>query len=332
MAAAEDARREKNFESERHHFDAAARASDSSAEHIEARYRKAHSWLREGHLQRGASELEQLGRKYPHSPRAARAWLDAARTRERLGEFEKAKSNYRTVFEQYPESGGAEAAATRFVALQNVGGSPTEIAQSFKFLIEKNQNQSLDEVLRYRYAQCLEAVSKLDAIVAYETVALSYPLPKGTYADEALLRSAELRYLEGDFLGAEQTLRLLGNQGGDAAFVGSYRRPAYARALYLLGLILAQDLKRPIDAVSTWNELIRRFPDSRLVDDAFWQILISERSRGESGCDVLRQMGHKTPDSRYLVCEAVVCKGGSLRMPEHKKCAAYLDEAGRVSQ
>src|SRR5690606_37060371 len=83
MDAAEDARRQGDFEAERREFSNAADLAREESDANEARYRRAASLIRQGRHAEGASEMERLAERAPDDPRSARAWLDAGRAWER---------------------------------------------------------------------------------------------------------------------------------------------------------------------------------------------------------------------------------------------------------
>lgn len=326
MIAAEDQRRNKNFVEERAHFKNAQKEANNERDAVEARYRHAHTWFREGNLEQGIAELEALAKQHPQSERAARSWLDAGRARERLDQPEGALLDYRRVLEAYPNSSCAEEAAARSVAIRVPPSDSRGRSQAWQLLVAAHRGTELEEVLRFRHAQSLETDAVVEAIVAYEELAKRFPLPTGRYADEALLRSATLRLEERDFQGAIATLKLLADYGGDAAFVGSYRRPAYAQALLLLGRIQRDELQLPEESRATFDELVLRFPDSRLVDDALWELVLTDYFEGKEACPSFRRLQEKAKFSRYARCGALVCGEGSSEDSVLQKCRGYLGQ------
>lgn len=327
MLDAESARREGRFEKERKRFEDASRLAKNPNDANEARYRRAQSFAREGRFETGARQLESFARTFPKSHRAARAWLDAGRNWERANEPEKALSAFTKVIEVYGNSGGALSAATRIVALkvELQGVAPHE---EWRKLLENNRAGELDEGLRYRYAQALENVSPSRALLAYEDVAKKHPLPGGSHTDEALLQAAILRIQLEDPIGAIETLDLLLEQGGPAAIVGSYTRTAYVEALLLKGKLLRDALDRPSEALKIFLSLSQKHPDSRLVDDALWEAVRTERRLGQSGCSSLEVLLKNRPQSRFARCKAQICGGQSDENPNADRCLRWLDETG----
>lgn len=330
MDAAEEARRRGDFETERAHFAEAQELAKSDQDRSEARYRAAESHVREGDLERGADALEDFARRSRDDPRSARAWLDAARAWEKAGRKSRALDAYRIVFERYPDSGGALSAAKRYVDLS--ASSEEEIVSIWKRLLTTNDSTDLDEGLRYNYARALERTSPRDAILAYEDVVRVHPLPGGRYADEALLRAALLRRRLGDPDGALTTLELLGQHGGKAAFVGSYTRPSYAEAQMLKGMILRDDKGALSDARRAFTLLVERYPQSRLVDDALFEHLLTVKMQGGDTCKAFRNLERVSPSSKYTRCERLICGTGPNPEPRNvRRCEEWLASAGTSS-
>jgi tetratricopeptide (TPR) repeat protein len=323
MSAAEAARRKGDFDEERRHFAQAAQRATRPKDAAEARYRSAASWIRQGEHEKGATSLEAFATEYPDNPRAARSWLDAGRAWERAHRQESALLAYTKVFLSYGDSGVAGSAVDRIVAIQSErDGSARH--EAYRQLLGSNKSASLDEVLRYRYARALEDVSLADAVLAYEDVARNHPLPQGSFSDEALLRAASLRRTAGDPHGALSTLDLLLEQGGKAAFLGSYTRTTYVEALLLRGRILRDDLKQPERAREAFLLLPKRFPHSRLVDDALWENIITLRRQGHNTCSAAERLRQLSPQSRYLRCEDYLCGRQHIPTSDDTMCQRWL--------
>lgn len=323
MERAEEARRKGHFSDERRHFDDAARMAKKPSDASEARYRSAQTWVRAGEFETGAQRLQEFASTYPASTRAARAWLDSGRAWERARIFEKAVVAYKVVVSKYPDSGGSLSAARRLVAL---GGElrSRPAHEEWRRLLGLNSSGEFDEALRYHYARSLEDVSKRLALLAYEDVAQKHPLPRASYADEALFRAAQLRRELRDPKGALETLEVLLSQGGPAAIVGSYTRTSYVEALILKGIILRDDLKRPSAALKTFESLPEKHAASRLVDDAIWESVRTEHSLGVDPCARFHQLRRLRPESRYLRCEPLLCAEKITDARHAQTCREWL--------
>lgn len=311
MEAGEKARRQKDLSAEQASFERAAAAAVDDDERAEAHYRAAHALLRAGKIEQGAMRLEQLAQRYPHSARAARAWLDAGRSWEKLGRSEQATHAYETVWLKYPDSGAAITAAKRTVQLQPGDNDSLK----WEGVLTKNRSLALRPALLYQLGLSLEATSPPEAITAFQEVAKLEPLPGGAYTDDALLRAALLRRAAGDFQGALETLKLLIPHGGNAVIVGSYNRSAYVESLLLQGRILRDDLANISDAKEAFLKLPERFPDSRLVDDALWEVAVTDyRARG-NGCDAIHRLRETRPHSSLLRCSPTLCPDSKQPVP-----------------
>lgn len=326
MDRAEEARRSGNFADERRYFDEAARLAKKPNDAGEAYYRSAHTWIRAGKLETGAQRLEEFALTHPTAARAARAWLDSGRAWETAKSYEKALASYRMVLSRYPDSGNALGAARRVVSLEtSLHHRPAHV--TWRRLLEENRSPDFDEALRYNYARSLEKESKKQALAVYEDVAKKHPLPRASYADEALLRSAEIRRELGDAKGALEALEILLAHGGPAAIVGSYTRTSYVEALLLKGLILRDDLNLPSQALEVFNSLPERYPHSRLVDDAVWEAARTEQALGGQPCLRLQALRKLRPESRYLRCEPLLCAQPMLDEHHMSECKMWLGAA-----
>jgi tetratricopeptide (TPR) repeat protein len=285
----------------------AAEEADSPADKVEALYREAHLWSDGSEPERAARSLEALARDYPDSARAARAWLDAGRLRERLGQPERARADFERALGSRAESAAVgESAAVALVML-----GPEEPVEAWTKLLERNRRADLDERLRAERAAALAAAGRaVEAIAAYEELVRRHPLPTGTRADEALLAAARLRRGLGDAEGAAATLRVLLDEQSHAALVGSYERGAYAEGRLLLAAIERDDLNDPARARSTLSAFAERHPDSRHLDDALWQLAWLEFALGDAAgaCRATEQLRSLRSDSRYVPCLAALCE------------------------
>lgn len=318
MDAAELARRRGDSVGERAHFTAAARAAESSDDREEARYRRAWSFIRQGHLRRGVSELRSLVESAPLSGRAARAWLDMGRTHEKLGDPGAARAAYRTVVTRFPDSGNALTAAKRYVAL--TAKSDRERSALYQKWVEDNTTPSLDEGLRYEWAESLKQWAPSEALRQFQTLARLYPLPRGTRTDDALLRSAELLRAQQDFSGAVRTLGELLKRDQKALFLGSYARTTYVEGFWLLAEIQRDDLSDCRTAAATFLEMTRRFPTSRRSDDALYQSALCLRRLGQDTCRTVKRLQKNYPESSLASCASHLCRKLADDRPTPSHC------------
>lgn len=318
MQAAERSRREKNATEEQAHFRQAAKNARHEDDQAEALYRLAHSYLRDGDLQTAAMAFEELGVVHANSTRAARAWLDAGRTWEKLEDRKRALAAYRHVTQQYAASGSAIAAAKRDVAL-----SPPPAHERWARISQENSDPALAPALFYHWAQSLEEADPVAAIRLYEKVATIEPIPQGSHSDDALLNAAKLRRSVGDFKGALATLEVLIEQDNKTAIVGSYTRESYVNALFLKGIILREDLQRLASAHEVFVSLPDRYPSSRLVDDSLWEACITTKRSGASACTDVARLRKTSPQSRYLRCASWLCPEENKGSSSSAECARW---------
>lgn len=270
----------------------------------EALYRLAHLELDHDKPGRARGNFQKLLREFRQTPRAPRAALDLARLEERQGRTAEARDAYLDVLASFPDSGGAEAAVAAFARLSDEPASETIAA------LRRLGAPALDEALRWQEAKALESEGQSRAAIdAYEALVARYPLPTGRYADDALLRAAKLRRTLGDALGCLDTLDVLLDSRTRATVVGSHERAAYAEGHLLSALVLRDDLGRASDALARFSSLPAEHPDSRLVDDAYWQAAVTARllDRNERACSEATRLVEARPDSRFAQCLALPC-------------------------
>lgn len=321
LSAAEQARRQKNGQLERMHFEKAAKLASTEDDEAEALYRSAHSLLRDDELAKAASEFEKLATAHPTSVRAARSWLDAGRTWEKLKEQQRALLAYRQVRKNYPAAGGAITAAKREVAL-----TPGPPEATWEVFTQESSEPSLTAALLFHWAMSLEATDPVTAIALYERTASVEPIPLGSYSDDALLRAAKVRRHLGDFPGALETLSLLTEQDTSTAIVGSYTRETYVEALFLSGMILRDDRKEFTQAHQVFVTLSERYPNSRLVDDALWEAGLTTLQTASSACTDKERLERMRPQSRYLRCANWLCPIGEEEPQQAKVCAEWASQ------
>lgn len=280
----------------------AARLALDDEERVEALYREIHLRRRLGatSLEQARSLLE-LANQYPMSLRAPRARLDAARLFERAGEIELAQSTYLLVLSRDPKSPIAISALLAFL------NSEERIEERLRW-IERLAHDSpeFSEPLAYERAKCLEQIDPSQALAAYERLAQDHPLPRGVYADEALLRAATIRKELGDKFGALTLLDVLAEAGTKAHLMGSYTRTSYAIA----DLERAR-LRRELGQLQTAQEILEEFetrhPTSRLRDDALWELafLLLQSGQEPQACQLVERLAQL--GSRFARCKSHLC-------------------------
>lgn len=302
-------------------YEQANKLATSRHDAMEARYRAAGQLSRQDRHLEAAEAFRKLAQEIPDGPRAARAWLDAGRAFERAHKQEPARQAYAKLVQDYPRSGLWLRAAERLVALAN----DSEIDAWRRLLGQPEQEHA--PAVHHRLAQAYESLGKLrKALQHYEESVRLAPMPKGVYADDALLKIAELRRAVGDLEGALQALDLLLENRSSAALVGSYERSTFARGQMLRGYILRDDLGEERSAAKEFVLVAKNHPTSRLRDDALWQAAWTYHAAGatDDACSVAESLQSTDARSRYVSCLGLVCRGFS---PPKKKDERRCDRA-----
>ncbi len=328
---AESARREGGADEAREVFRDAERIANNDEERAEALYRNARAHIRGRDFERGLKLLTRVCEVYPNTGRAARAWLDRGRILQETGNSRAAEQAFLTVIERYPESGIATSSAREYVEAR-AGGGETRCA-SYTHLRRVNQSPLLDEALRYFQALCLQETDPKGAASLYEGIADLYPLPKGRYADEALLRAAIIQRRLGNAQLALSHLGQLIKQDKSAAIVGSYTRPSYLSAYLLSARIIRDDFRRYDESAALLERMIRKHQESRSIDEALFELSLVEKRRGSDGCEPMERLQEIRPDSKYLRCKPILCGRDSTftHTEESENCERWINEGTHLS-
>ena len=291
---------------------------------VEAAYREASMWKRQGHPARALTCLERLAAEHSASSRGPRIWLDLGRLRESMGDAVGARLAYGKVL-NYPDSGLATRAADALVRI-----SPGPATAAYQTLLPTaKHNPTLDGFLRLRIAQA-EAVhgDELAAIASCERLAALHPLPTGVYTDDALLLAARLRRSLGDATGALVTLDALVAAQEKSTFVGSYERSAFAEARWLAADIAQFDLHDPQRAEKLLDDLVRLDSSSRLRDDALFRaawLAHHERQDDGAACSRAQQLEELEPPSPLAECLGAVCSRQGRPAQLSHRCQRVLE-------
>lgn len=326
LAAADAKARARQPEEAARLYREAARQTTKTELAVEAAYREASMWKRQGSLERAQSCLEQLATAHPTSSRAPRVWLDLARLREAAGDERGARQAYENVL-KYPDSGLATRAADSLVRL-----TPGPRSAAYRTLLQPGgQAPALDGFLRLRIARAqVEEGDPEAAIATCEGLAASHPLPTGVYTDDALLLAATLRRSLGDPTGALVTIDALLAAQDKSAFVGSYERAAFAEARWLAADIQQKDLASPARAEKLLDDLVRLDGSSRLRDDALFRaawLAHHERRDDRVACARAEHLARLDPPSALEECLGEVCPAMSRPASRSRRCQRALDGA-----
>jgi tetratricopeptide (TPR) repeat protein len=300
-----------------HAADRAASATDRT----EARYRQAVSLVRGGHAAAARPLLEQLAAG--KSARAPRAAWDLAGLEREAGEIERSDRRLESLIRTHPDSALATRALQLRIRLLKDRGEDAVLA----YLRELEPNvgrTALGEHLAYERAAALErSGDTAAAAAAYRESAARTPYPHGALWDDALYRSARL---EAELDRPREAIALLEHMLSHrerALFQGSYERPRYAPARFLIAELYRDALKDPARAREEFRRLWDSHPTSRLRDDAKWQAALIARAQGDQAgaCRDVRDLARVTKDSRFAPCAPLVCPELGTAGPD---CRDYI--------
>lgn len=298
--------------------------ADSKEDEMEARYRAAGLLRRQDRHEEAARSYQRLARAMPRGPRAARAWLDAGRALEDAEQDSAALDSYRVVVEKYPRSGIWIRAAERVAALH-----PGGAVEAWREMLELKGPERAPSI-HYHLGRALEDQNQPRAALRqYEASVRLAPMPRGLYADNALLRIAEIRRSLGEHAGALEALTLLLEHRSRAAVLGSYERSTFARGQMLRGFIYRDNLGRPDRGAEEFARVEKNHPQSRLRDDALWQAAWTFWASDQShkACKHARQLESKDPESRYAPCLGLICpQFGQPAAEDGRRCERALNE------
>lgn len=138
-----------------------------------------------------------------------------------------------------------------------------------------------------------------DDLALYIFVILKKYYPKSPFINDVLMLKAEIDLGRGEYLEAIGSLREVLAMREIAHLFGSYERPFYPKALYMIGNIYADKLKLYNEAVEAFSSLEKNYPKSSLKDDALFRIYEIHASNGDTikGTDVLKTLAAKYPDT-----------------------------------
>lgn len=304
LAQANERTRQGDITGARESYQEATETATTSDEEVEARYRA----ILLGKDPSAARSLVELARAFPSATRAPRCLLDAGRIYRRSGHIDQAMSAFRELITSYPSSASASSGLREILNELRKQDPSGEAERSF---IAENRERlvALREELDFRAALALEESDVKAAILAYEDLARSHPLPEGRYTDEALLRAAKLRLSKGDAAGALAVTDAVMRANEKSLMVGSYTRSSYAEAAYLRATILRDHQKDRNAAAKAFERFPSQFPRSRLRDDALHAAAEIYRAEGRrtEACVLIRRLAEVDPDSRFRRSEGEYC-------------------------
>jgi tetratricopeptide (TPR) repeat protein len=331
LAAADAKAREHEPDAAAQLYQKAALQAEKPDLAVEALYREASMWKRQGRPERALACLEQLAKDHSASSRGPRIWLDLGRMREAEDDHAGARAAYRQVL-NYGDTGLGARAADAWVALS---AEPRSIA--YRSLLDPGRKApDLDAFLRLRIARAEQNEGNPGrALATCEDLAKTYPLPRGAYTDDALLLAATLRRQLGDTQGALVTIAALLEAQEKSAIVGSYERAAFAKGRWLAADIHQVDRADPRSAVGVLEDLVRLDSASRLEDDALFRIawlLGHELGDSPAACRLADRIDNLDPPSALSACRGQICPSPGRAEEPSRRCeqAASMARGSQV--
>lgn len=263
-----------------------------------------------GDIDAALSLYEQIVKDSDGRHQGARAAFAVARlTIERDG-FEPGERATLAAIRLYPDSGLVRHAVRRLLEIVESERGPSAALEWLTPLEVELRATDAGEAVTYEWATLLaRADRKAESVSALLALARSKPYPEGSLTDDAyFVASLHLEDL-GRVDEAIEALREM-RAPEEAAYAGSsYDRPRWPAGSFRLAVLL-RDQKRDLDgALAAFREVLDRHPDSRVADDALFEIARLEAGRGETerACDAARAILAREPESRFVRCVHHVC-------------------------
>jgi hypothetical protein len=168
--------------------------------------------------------------------------------------------------------------------------------------------------LLFTLVECERQSAPEMAVAAATQLSAEFPLPGGRFTDEGLFLGAQVAVALNRPEEALKLLASLREAGGPAAIVGSYDRATYVQA-YLLSALIARDLAHDPQTAKGWlEEMLGRFPESRLADDALLELARTqlELGLGDAACQTAKKLADSERKSRHRECAQAFCTRAPL--------------------
>jgi tetratricopeptide (TPR) repeat protein len=310
LAAGLRARNAGRSEEARDAFMRAAGLADRYKDREAARFLAGETLEELGDVAAALAVYEQIVKDADGRHHGARAAFAVARlTMERDG-FEAGERAVLAAIRLYADSGLVRHAVRRLLEVVESERGPTAALEWLTPLEAELRATQAGEAVTYEWATLLaRADRKAESIDALLALARSKPYPQGSMTDDAyFVASLQLEDLDR----VDEAIEVLREMRApeEAAYAGSsYDRPRWPAGSYRIAVLL-RDRKQDLDgALAAFREVLERHPDSRVADDALFEIARLEAGRGgaERACDAARAILAREPESKYVRCVHHVC-------------------------
>ncbi len=259
-----------------------------------------------GRRRQAAEAYEQVPKALPdHDNANAEAHYRAGRIFLELGDDTRGYTNLWKTVTDYPDEEFA-ADALKIVVRDGRRRNAKQLHTELTKLARAFPGRSIGDNLLYHLADLSEKeLEDMELALSYYDL-LVQQYGKGPLADDALWHGARLARKRGDARGAVRRLRDLQSRREVSFGTGSYLSVWHDDGLFLLALVLRDDLKEHEKAVKELRKLPRLYPSSTLKDDALMEearaLVLMEKSK--AACAVLAKLRKRHSESRYELKDA----------------------------
>ncbi len=219
------------------------------------------------------------------------------------GDQSRAREMTMALVDKYPESIAAEHALRDIRKWHREEGREDKMAE---YLLETSKTHAGTEIedfaLMMRGEVFEEDLSQDEqAIQAYEKVIeLAY---QGKLADDAIWRIAQIHIRNKRWEPALEYLdRLVAEHHEKSWFIGDYNSEFADEARLESGRIYLEELEDYDAAIAQFEKFIVEFPNSRLKDDAAWEVVKATELKGNAAAtrEAMEDFIKDYPESRYV--------------------------------
>lgn len=264
-----------------------------------ARFRRARMLERAGATAQAAAEYLRAADADPDGAYRGQAWWYAARLADASGRAADAQGLLdRIVLERAFE--GISERALRARLEQVPPGERLEWLGSIERRLRATDLG--DDVLWLEAGIRADAHDAAGEIATLERLVRRHPYPRAELWDDALWRLADLAEAAGDPATAIARLRPLSAAYESSHLVGSYALPKMDDAALRIARLELESRRDPAAAEAAADDLLDRFEDSELRDDALFLAARARLARGdrEGACDRIAALRDDYPESKWL--------------------------------
>ncbi|MCH2109065.1 MAG: hypothetical protein MK135_07035 [Polyangiaceae bacterium] len=276
------------------------------------------TWSEEEKHEQAARCYETWSHGSPAPERAPQGWLRAARSWMRADKQSNAKESFKIILHRYPD---ASAASQAFHGLLSFfEQEQKDLCLETGQLIEEDWPTKLLEEAYFAKGLACEPSAPQSAISAYRHLLLLKGGRRFGREGDAKVHLAKLLRRQDLSDDALKELKPLLKKPPSAWGPGNYSSVAYEQAHLLALIIYSDELGNVQKSEKILRKMVKRFPDSRLLDDAIYYFATLPGSR--KGCQWIETLGSLRPDSRYLKCSEANCQNDLNRGVTLQKCGA----------